>query len=144
MIKNINNQSDYFFPEMPKRITHYGFGIMVLLLIGFLSAASFIEYSDNQQFEIIVAKGSQTARLDFTVYRRLKNEQSFMATGPFQQPIQGYLQKKIVLARDNYVIVPVVFSDTSLSKLPIDGSVKLHGSFRVSKGSLLGNIIKTN
>lgn len=144
MIKNVKEQSDYFLPEMPKWITHYGFVLMILLLIGFLSAASFIEYSDNQRFEVILTRDAHTARLDFPVYRKLKDQQEFMITGPFQHSVKGYLQKKIISAKDNYVIIPAVIPDAAVSQLPIDGQLKLTGSFRISKGSLLQNLVKAN
>lgn len=144
MIKNIKEHSDYFLPEMPKWITHYGFALMILLLIGFLSAANFIEYSDNQRFEIILTKNSHTARLDFPVYRKLKDKQQFTMSGPFQHAVTGYLQKKIVSAKDNYVIVPAIIPDAAVSQLPIDGQLKLSGYFKISKGSLLENLVKAN
>jgi hypothetical protein len=61
MIKNIKEQSDYFLPEMPKWITHYGLALMIVLLVGFLSAASVIEYSDNQRFEEVCCHGAFSA-----------------------------------------------------------------------------------
>lgn len=143
MIKHIHNQADYFFPEMPKWITHYGFAIMILLLFGFLGAASLIDYSDNQRFQIIITNTSQTARLDFDVYRRLQHEQPITVNGPFQRPVSGYLQKRIIAAKDNYVIVPAVILDTTLHLLPIDGQMTCEGSFKVSKGSLLENLVKS-
>jgi hypothetical protein len=144
MVKNIKNHSDYFLPAIPKWITHYGFALMIFLLIGFLGAASLIEYSDNQRFEVILTNDAQTARLDFSSYRRLKDQQPFIVSGPFQHAVKGYLQKKIISAKDNYVIIPAIIPDTVVSRLPIDGQLKLSGSFKVSKGSLLENLVKAN
>jgi hypothetical protein len=42
------------------------------------------------------------------------------------------------------VIVPVVIADSAVKQLAIDGQVKLNGSFRISKGSLLQNLAKAN
>jgi hypothetical protein len=144
MIKNIKEHADYFLPEMPKWITHYGFALMIVLLIGFLGAASLIEYSDNQRFDVILTKTSHTAKLDFTSYKKMKHGQPFMVSGPFQHSVRGYLEKKIVAAKDNYVIVPAVIPDAAVSNLPIDGQLKLNGSFKISKGSLLQNLVKAN
>lgn len=144
MIKNIKEQSDYFLPEMPKWITHYGLALMIVLLVGFLSAASVIEYSDNQRFEVVLTKQAYTARLDFAAYRKLAPQQEFITTGPFQHTVKGYLHKKIISAKDNYVIVPAVIPDSAVKQLAIDGQVKLNGSFRISKGSLLQNLVKAN
>ena len=141
MIKDIKNQSDYFFPPIPRWVTHYGFGIMVLLLIGFLLAASQISYVDIQQFDVVLTKNSQTAKLDFNLYKKLKSRQPIMVDGPFQRPLKGYLQKQIIDAKDTYVIVPVVFSDTAINPLPITGQLLCKGSLRISRGSLLRNLV---
>jgi hypothetical protein len=113
-------------------------------LLGFLTAASFIRYSDNQHFEVIITKDSKLAKLDFPLYRKLKNEQSILVSGPMPHAVSGYLQKKIVAAKDNYVMVPIIITDTLLNSLPVDGQLILNGSFRVYKGSLLENLVKGN
>jgi hypothetical protein len=142
MIKNVEDTSDVFFPDLSRWITGYGMAFMIVLLASLITAAGFIRYTDKEVFTVIIEKDRQYVEIGFSAYRNLKNNQQITISGPFDHAVTGYIKKTILTAKDSYVTIPVIITDTALLRLPISGQIKCQGLYEKTGGSLLSNLMK--
>jgi hypothetical protein len=142
MFKPINERSDYFFPALPKWVTHYGFALMLALMALSLVAASFIRYSREVQVPVIVQSGEPFALLTFREFRDLPDSQILLLDGPFTHRVVGRIEKKIRYISGDHVASPLVIKDSVVLDLPAVGEIRYKGTYQTASGSLLRNLLR--
>lgn len=142
MAKQVMEDNDFFFPQLPKWIANYGAGLMLMLVIVLLIAASAIGYTDKESIKVIFKKDAQYAEISFEKYRNLTTGQKIYIQGPFASKIDGQVKKEILAIKNNLVRIPVEFSNKNLAAIPIDGQAEFWAEYNASKGSLLNNLFK--
>ncbi len=136
-----DTKTDIFLNPIPRWITHYGFGAIIVLLVVLIGVATFIKYPTSIILTVTITKTTAAAQTDFETYQKLKSAQEISINTPFAQ-IKGMLIKSSGYAQNTQLVVPIIVVDSIIQKLPFKDKIVCKGEVTIENKSLLARIIK--
>jgi len=102
-----DNETEIFLDTIPRWITHFGFGLSVLIFIGLVITTSMISYPRTIELQVTMTAEKNIAVIDFSTFGLIADRQELTIHSPFGNAIQGVINKSEAWAEQDNMYIPV-------------------------------------
>jgi hypothetical protein len=138
MYKNIEDKSEIFITPIPRKITHFGFRLIMLLTVIIAFMAATIKPVKHLTYPLTINAHERYIEMNIDDFGKIKNITKATLRLPFSDTtVQLYLDTKNTEIWRSKLHIPVVMDSTTLSDLKIRESLNYFAEINFYDQSLL-------
>jgi hypothetical protein len=144
MYKKLDDRREVFIGPIPRVITIFGFGAILLLLALIIVVAGLTKYKKTLQVPVLMTSSGMVAQVDAAAFSQLKQVGSLSVKVPVIDAIIIAKPdlKHFVLDKDKIIVPLTPLTDSLLKNLQIRGEVFCKADFVVENATLLQSVFK--
>lgn len=135
-----DNHTEIFLDSIPRWITHFGFGLSVLIFIGLVTTTSMISYPRVVAIKVNIGQQQNIAKTDFSTFNQLGDNQKLTIDSPFGS-ITGTLNKAEAWAEQSSMYIPVEIDEAQKQKLVFKNEMNCNAEIMLDNLTLLQKLM---
>ena len=137
-----DNETEIFLDAIPRWITHFGFGLSVLIFIGLVITTSMISYPRKVGLQVSMTNEKNIAITDFSTFGLISDHQEITIQSPFGNQIKGVINKSEAWAEQNSIYMPIHIDEGQKQRVKFKNEITCPAEILLDNLTLLEKLME--